>query len=148
MIGELQRHFLERQGEPVPRRIQRAIVQLAEAHDYARDVQTEPWQFAVEIESLEALGVTAADLNWLVQSRYVEHASDVTRPGDTSRRFAPPRNRRASTPLIGLCDGDGSRRLALPRAMKFSRRTCFVLTEAGLGLTCVTPAWMPQRRAA
>ena len=29
-------------------------MQLAEAHDYARDVQIDPWQFAVEIESLVA----------------------------------------------------------------------------------------------
>ena len=59
-------------------------MQLAEAHDYALDVQVEPWQFAMEIESLVAQGVTASDLDWLVQGGYAEHAREVTRPGDSA----------------------------------------------------------------
>ena len=106
------------------RAVQRAVVQLAEAHDYAQDLQAEPWQFAVEIESLLALGATVGDLEWLVDGGYVEQAREVTRPEDAERRFARP------------------------EGLKFSRRTCFLLTEAGLQLTYVGPRWMPQRRAA
>ena len=62
MIGAKQRHFIERLEEAVPPSVQRAVVQLAEAHDYAQDAEAEPWQFAVEIESLLALGATVDDL--------------------------------------------------------------------------------------
>jgi hypothetical protein len=124
MIGARQRQFIDRQDEPVSPRVQRAVVQLAEAHDYAEDVQTGLWEFAVEIESLVGMGIMVADLKWLVQHGYVEHAREVTRHTDASRRFVPPRE------------------------LKFAKRTCFVLTEAGLRLTRVTSTWMPQRRAA
>ena len=124
MIGATERQFVDRQQEAVSPRVQRAVVQLAEAHDYAQDVRAESWQYAVEVESLLAAGAMAADLKRLVQDGYAEHAREVTRPEDASRRFAP------------------SRRL------DFTRRTCFVLTEAGLRLTCVVPNRMPRRRAA
>ena len=124
MIGLRQRQFVGRQEEPVTPCVQRAVVQLAEAHDYARDTEAEPWQFAVEIESLMALGATVGDLNLLVHRGYAEHAREVTRLSDTSRRFTPP------------------------RGLGFAKRTCFVLTEAGLRLTAIGPRWMPQRRAA
>jgi hypothetical protein len=124
MIGARQRQFVGRQKEPVPPHVQRAVVQLAEAHDYARDVQAEPWQFAVEIESLVAVGAAWDDLHWLVQSGFAKHARETTRPGDSERRFATP------------------------RGLNFTKRTCFVLTAAGLRLTCVTPTWTTQRRAA
>ena len=82
MIGARQRQFVERKTEPVPPCVQRAVVQLAEAHDYARDVQAELWQYAVEIESLMVTGAGVEDLQWLVQGGYVEHAREVTRPKD------------------------------------------------------------------
>ncbi len=124
MIGARQRQFVERKTEPVPPCVLRAVVQLAEAHDYARDVQAELWQYAVEIESLMVTGAGVEDLQWLVQGGYVEHAREVTRPKDAARRFVA---------------SQGS---------SFAKRTCFVLTAAGLRLTCVMPAQMPQRRAA
>ena len=124
MFGARQRQFVERRRERVAPCVQRAVVQLAEAHDYACDVQAELWQYAVEIESLLATGATLDDLACLVQEGQVEHAREVTRPGDAARRFAPA------------------------RGLNFSKRTCFVLTAAGLRLTCVTPTWIPQRRAA
>ena len=124
MLGARQRYFVERQEEQATPCLQRAVVQLAEAHDYAQDAQAEAWQFAVEIESLVALGATLDDLSQLVHGGHVEYACEVTRPGDALRRFAPP------------------------RGLGFARRTCFVLTEAGLRLTSVGPRWMPQRRAA
>jgi hypothetical protein len=124
MIGARQRHFVERLEELATPCAQRAVVQLAEAHDYARDAQADPWQFAVEVESLVALGATVDDLNRLVHGGFVEHAREVTRLSDASRRFAPP------------------------RGLNITKNTCFILTAAGLRLTCRGPAWTPQRRAA
>ena len=66
-----------------------------------------------------------SNLRWLLEGGYVEHAREVTGPKDLSPRFVPS------------------------RGSKFSKRACFVLTEAGLRLTCVTaPVQMPLRRAA
>ncbi len=125
MIGARQRSFVAPRGEWVAPDLGRAVVQLAEAHDYAQDGAVEPWQYAVEIDSLFAVGATERDLRWLLEGGYVEHAREVTGPKDLSRRFVPS------------------------RGSKFSKRACFVLTEAGLRLTCVTaPVQMPLRRAA
>jgi hypothetical protein len=124
MIGPRQRQFDNRQEVSLPPCMQRAVVQLAEAHDYACDAQADPWQYAVEIESLLELGATGDDLQALVQDGFVVQAREVTRIADTVRRFATP------------------------RGSDFTKRTCFVLTDAGLQLTSVTSAPMPRRRAA
>ena len=56
-----------------------AIAELAEAHDYARDAECDPWQFAVEISRFRELGLTYSDLRWLVEKGYAAHAREVTR---------------------------------------------------------------------
>jgi hypothetical protein len=84
-----------------------ALAQLAHADACARSEECSPWEFAVEIESLLAEGLTTSDLRWLARKGYVEHAYEVTRPRDKTRRFQSCRN------------------LAL------AKRTCFVLTEVG-----------------
>jgi hypothetical protein len=123
-MGRNARGAEKHKEEPVAACVQNAVVQLAEAHDYAQDVEAEPWQYAVEIGNLKAVGASDSDLRWLAERGYVEHAREVTRPGDASRRFAPPR---------GAC---------------FAKRTCFILTKAGLRLTSVTSCRTPRRRAA
>ena len=71
-----------------PLSIGKAIAELAEAHDYARDALRDPWQFAVEISRLAGLGLTHSDLRWLVEKGYAVHAREVTQPGDRNRKFA------------------------------------------------------------
>ena len=83
------------------------LSQLAKALACARQTDTDPWQFAVEIEHLIADGLTTSDLRWLVSRGYTSHAYEVTRLGDSVRKFQ------------ACCN------------LSFSRRTCFVLTEAG-----------------
>jgi hypothetical protein len=98
------------------RKIKTAIVRLAHAYRYAHYAHCSPWEFAVEIESLAADGVTTTDLRWLVNKGYIEHACEITRCRDRSRRFRPCHN-------LGFC-----------------RRACFVLTEPGRReLTLVSP---------
>ena len=89
------------------------LVQLAHADACARDAQCSPWEFAVEIESLTAEGLTTSDLRWLVRKGYVEHAQEVTRARDKARRFQ------------SCCN------------LAFAPRTCFVATEAGLRLAAL-----------
>ena len=94
--------------EEFPPRIRTALAQLADAHRYAQDAQRDVWDFAVEMGALHALGLTPSDLRWLVCKGYVEHAREVTQPGEDGRAFRPT--------------GD----------LTFSKRTCCVLTERGL----------------
>jgi hypothetical protein len=90
--------------------------QLEHARACARDANCETWDFAVEIESLLAEGLTRSDLRWLVSKGYLEHAAESTRRGHRRRTFRSCSN------------------------LAFSKRTCFVLTEAGHALREATPA--------
>jgi hypothetical protein len=87
-----------------------ALAQLAKARDYAQDLQCDPWEFAVEIERLLALGISSSDLRWLIKKGYVEHAREITDSGDLARRFQPS------------------------RSLAFTRATCFCVTQSGLAL--------------
>ncbi len=69
-----------------------SLAQLAKARDYARQLKCDPWEFAVEIDRLVGLGATTSDLRWLVKSGHIEHASEVTRPGDPVRKFEQSKN--------------------------------------------------------
>jgi hypothetical protein len=82
-----------------------ALVNLAKAREYARNVDCDPWEFAVEIDRLTSLGVTTSDLRWLVRKGYVDHAREVTRPGDAARKFERSRN------------------------LAFTKETCFLLAD-------------------
>ena len=98
-----------------PARLLAALARLLEAHDYARDAGRDPWDFAVGIRPLAAMGVTTNDLRWLVCKGYAQHAREVTLPGEPGRSFHP----------------EGQ--------LKFGRRTCFILTASGVALAHSLP---------
>lgn len=111
----------------------RALEQLAKARDYTRQLQCDPWEFAVEIDRLTSLGVTTSDLRWLVRKGCVEHAREVTRPGDPARKFEWSKN------------------------LAFSKETCFVMAGAASALdmgqmivkvprAALTPRWDADER--
>jgi hypothetical protein len=85
--------------------------QLARAVDYAWDLDSPLWDFAVEIDRLLALGMTTSDLRWLVKRGYASHAREMTTPQDTERRFD-----------------------AAEQNLAFAKNTCFMLTDAGLAI--------------
>lgn len=91
-------------------RIVAAMTQLTEAHQYAVDAGRDVWDFAVEIHALRAVDLTTNDFRWLACKGYVEHAQETTRPGAEKRSFRP--------------DDE----------VRFSNKSCFVLTKAGLAL--------------
>jgi hypothetical protein len=64
-----------------------ALALLSQARKYASDFACDPWEFAVEIDRLLIMGATTNDLRWLVKKGFVEHAREVTRPGDPVRQF-------------------------------------------------------------
>jgi hypothetical protein len=85
-----------------------ALELLLQAWLYAHDVQLPVWEFAVEFEILQSLGLTRNEARWLMARGYAEHALEVTSPTDTTRKFGPP-----GVSLLG-------------------ERSCFVLTTGGL----------------
>jgi hypothetical protein len=85
-----------------------ALGYLVEAYQYAKELHRSPWDFAVEIADLLAAGSTVNGLRWLVCKGYVEHARETTAYVDAARTF---------------------QRMA---GLRFSKRTCFVLTEEGI----------------
>ena len=84
--------------------------ELVSSWDCARDIGSDPWEFAVEIGDLMALGLGRSGLRWLVRKGYAEHAREVIRSGDSLRRFQPE------------------------LSLAFTKRTCFILTDAGHSL--------------
>ncbi len=83
-----------------------ALAYLVEAADFARELGRDPWDFAVEIQTLREMGLTNNDLRWLVCKNLLEHRQETTTVGDTSRVFQPD------------------------RPLSFSENACFVISAA------------------
>ncbi|HEX5445624.1 MAG TPA: hypothetical protein VFW87_17485 [Pirellulales bacterium] len=91
-------------------RLRAALAILLQAHDYARDLEGNPWDFATEIANLRRLKLSNSDFRWLVGRGYVDHGIEVSLGSDLERRFQHPGR------------------------LLFSKKTCFVLTPAGAAL--------------
>lgn len=89
-------------------KVSTALGRLTRALDHANDTGRDKWDFGVEIQELLAAGLATSDLRWLVCKGYVEHAREITLPGEDGRAFHSTGN------------------------LTFAKRTCFVLTAAGL----------------
>ena len=79
-----------------------AFRQREHAKASPRDAQRETWDFAVEIESLLAEGLTRSDLRWLVSKGYLEHADEANaHPGTSGAASDPVRTWRSrSGPVL------------------------------------------------
>ena len=88
--------------------IARGLSLLAEARDYAAFLHREIWDFAVELASLQAVGLTNSEIRCLVCMGYVKHN----------------RERVDSTT-------DGTRRFCQEGLLTFCSESCFVLVEEG-----------------
>jgi hypothetical protein len=85
-----------------------AVGELLKAQECAADARCDIWDFAVEIATLQKIGLTDTDLRWLVSKAYVLHRLDATETDDQGRRFRTT-NR-----------------------LKFQQQSCFVLTNLGV----------------
>jgi hypothetical protein len=85
-----------------------AFTELLTGSDYAAMTSGNRWDYAVEIHALRRIGLSENDLRLLVQSRFVEHAQEVTTESHSQRTFRPA------------------------RGTSFAKRTCFVLTPIGI----------------
>jgi hypothetical protein len=88
-----------------------ALGLLRDAWDLAREFNDNPWQFAMEINSLHSAGLSTADLRWLLCRGVIEHRHELTRRLDRRRRFGTI------------------------RSLALTGKTCFVLTKPGYDLT-------------
>src|SRR5262245_47153307 len=82
---------------------------LRSAH-YAQNTCHPPWDFAVDLGHLRALGVNDCDLRWLLCKGFVEHAVESSRAGCVARSFRPG------------------------PALLFEERSSFILTSTGVRL--------------
>jgi hypothetical protein len=99
----------------VLRRSREALRLLMEARQYAAEVERDIWDFAVEIDTLQQAGCTNSEFRLFVCKGYVDHAKETTLAGEEARTF---------------------QRRQRPGGLTFSRRTCFVLTDAGNRFAC------------
>jgi hypothetical protein len=84
-----------------------ALIPLLRSHEYATELGRDEWDFAVEIDSLRAAGLTNGDLRWLLCKGFARHAVETSSPQAPARSFAP------LGPLM------------------LAERCCFVLTVTG-----------------
>jgi hypothetical protein len=115
-------HHQYAQPMQAPARLQQGLALLVEAARYAEQTHCDPWEFAVEIDQLRAIGLSKNDLRFLIRLRLMNHAIEVPIFNHAGRKF-----RRTGD----LC---------------FSERTCFVLTAKGFAaLNQQYPAIVPPR---
>ncbi len=95
-------------------RFQSAFALLSEANSYAQRTGSDPWDFAVEIQPLRAMGLSDNDLRFLVRLKYVDHG----------------REKKSSTYRDG-------RQFQATGSLNFADRTCFVLTVNGMDAASV-----------
>jgi hypothetical protein len=88
-----------------------ALCLLTEAQVCAQNLARPAWEFAVDILEMRRGGVTDGALRWLIAAGFVEHSAEVrTHKRRAERVFCP-----------------------VP-ALTLSPRSCFVVTQTGLGL--------------
>src|SRR5687767_11649071 len=97
--------------ENLSTRIEKALAVLLEAQECALELNSDIWDFAVEISYLRGEGVSHSLLRWLVCHGYAAHLVEEKPHGAKRRCFRPA------------------------EGLWFTEATCFVLTAAGLQLT-------------
>jgi hypothetical protein len=97
-----------------PREYAAAALMLLKAADFAESEGKSAWDFAVELEDLQKLGLSKADLRWLVCRGWVDHAAEISAGGASERVFRPTGR------------------------LTFRQSSCFVLTGSGRAATLST----------
>lgn len=96
--------------------IKSVILRLAAARQMAVDCGRPLWDFAVELPRLLELGINHDELRWLIGKGYCDHAYEKDQQNNSKRSFES---------LGGFSITD---------------RSCFVLTDRGLSVSCVIVA--------
>ena len=109
-----------------------SINELLKSRNYSIQLDTDPWQFAVEISELRSHGLTHSDARRLLHDGYLEHKYEVANNEFRQRTFH------------------------IAHSTRFSDASCFILTEKGVGFAesvlhskspqLERPVWNLQRR--
>jgi hypothetical protein len=91
-------------------RLHAAFEEFLKALEYADELQTTPWDFALEMSCLRRLKLTNNDLRWLIGKGFISHAIETTLADDSGRKFKPTSKQ------------------------AFSKHSCFVLTPKGAAM--------------
>jgi hypothetical protein len=110
---------------------------LLQAYEYALQVESDPWQFAVEITCLRSVGLTHSALRWLLGKGYAEHAVEAA-AADTDRRLFHP--------VGSLALPDGACFLLTDRGVDLARAVLRADTPHRVALSHLHPHWDQQRR--
>lgn len=87
------RHFSDDSAHPekselsFPSRIYAGLHLLLEALEYAHNLETNEWNFAIELSCLRRLKLSNSDLRWLVGRGLIDHAIEITAPDEGERSF-------------------------------------------------------------
>lgn len=81
---------------------------LHEAFQLALDLRRDRWDFAVEIQSMQAKGANVSRLRWLICKGYVKHSLEVGKAGTNKRLFETD------------------------HGLRFTESSCFVISDVGL----------------
>lgn len=111
-----------RRFHSIARRLEPGLALLLQARRYAEELACDAWDFAVEIDTLRDAGLTNSDLRWLLCKQYVGHCVETFQRGRAAREF------RTAGGLV------------------FTKRSCFVLTDAGGQLLCLPVIDSPSRK--
>ena len=110
MSSQLRSPATELSDAPPSLLIVTSLTMLLRARDTARDLNFDPWEFAVGLPELVAAGLTGTDVRWLIAKGYVLQALERVKPRGKRRSF----RRQANFVL--------------------TPRSCFILTAAGADL--------------
>ena len=85
-----------------------SFVRLYRAHEFSVECNRSPWQFAIELQQLQRTGITTEEVRWLIGKNLVDHAEEISMPGDKQRTFQSP------------------------GGFTLTERTCLILTDFGV----------------
>src|SRR5687767_3171444 len=77
MKGSLNGQLEQTNSQFVDPQMQTGLRLLFQAYQSANDAGCEPWDFALELESLWYAGVTNSHLRWLLCKGYIEHGVEL-----------------------------------------------------------------------
>jgi hypothetical protein len=127
-------------------RLPAALSLMANSLAYAKDVAGDPWDFAVSMVELSAVGVTLADCRWLSRKGFVEARAVPRSNNDSRRQTAAARAAAISPKTWFVLTSLGSEFLASFQRGEAPLAVATALDQAQAALAAAGPRWEADRR--
>jgi hypothetical protein len=118
--------------------VQIALTLMLQAHDTALAMERDQWDFAMEIQALQAAGLNNNDLRTLICGGLAKHLVECTQFRAMHRRFRRPRGMRLQVESCFVLSDLG---ISVARGLVSGGRPSVPFVEAA-----VTPIWDTNRR--